>query len=136
MTTLEKLSDQMKVTPRHHAAFMVMSEAKAEIERMEKDRIEQEELFALQAQWHANKAQEVRELEKENAAFRTLEKCAIKRTEEWNVYRPDATLVIHAPHAAWDNKWLVMSDPEGTISATAETLPLAICLFAKQLFSK
>lgn len=69
-------------------------------------------------------------------AMVVLAKCAQKRAEAWDIHRPDATLVIHAPHPVWDNKWVIMSDAEGTIIATGETLPLAICKFAKEIFSK
>lgn len=67
-------------------------------------------------------------------AMDVLEKCAVKRTEEWNEYRPDATLVIHAPRKEWNMKWLVASDAEHTVIAEADTLPLAICLFAQKLY--
>lgn len=71
-----------------------------------------------------------------DAAMQVLEKCIQKRTESWDVHRPDATLVIHGPHKEWDNNWVIGSDAELTITAQAKTLPLAICLFAKLIFSK
>lgn len=71
------------------------------------------------------------------SAMLVLEKCAEKRTAEgYDVYRPDATLCVSAPHPDWENKWVIMSDASGTSVAEAGTFPLAICLFAKQLFSK
>lgn len=70
------------------------------------------------------------------AAMMVLEKVAQKRNEAYDPYCPDATLVIHAPHKDWKNKWIVASDPTHRIIAEADTLPLALCLFAKALFSK
>lgn len=70
------------------------------------------------------------------AAMQVLEKLAQKRNEAYDPYCPDATLVIHAPHKDWKNKWIVASDPTHRIIAEADTLPLALCLFAKALFSK
>lgn len=68
-------------------------------------------------------------------AMDVLEVCAKKRTESWSEYRPDATLIIHAPREEWENQWIVASDAECSIEAKGDTLPLAICLFAKKLFT-
>lgn len=66
-------------------------------------------------------------------AMAVLKVCAKKRTAHWDKYCPDVTLSISSPRPEWDNKWIIMSDAEGTITAEADTLPEAICLFSKKL---
>lgn len=66
-------------------------------------------------------------------AMAVLKVCAEKRTREWDQYRPDATLVISSPRPEWNNKWIIMSDAEGTITAASDTFPEAIGLFARKL---
>jgi len=69
-------------------------------------------------------------------AMQVLEKCAEKCTEKWDQYRPEAQLCIFSPRPEWENEWVVQSDPESTIAAQAQTLPLAVAKFAKLLFSQ
>jgi hypothetical protein len=76
------------------------------------------------------------------AAMDVLKKCAEKRAEAYDPhrpstydpYRPSASLVICAP-CCDRSQWTVVDSEEMQIFGEAETLELAICLFAKHLFT-